>query len=91
MSIICKRKRTENSSVKRKLFWFYDYQICKKIRVEKNYKRKPDQVIENPNRKKERVDQNFFCLFHNEKCVCDIYECSGLKEYPIVDHMPYII
>ena len=31
------------------------------------------------------------CIFHEEKYICDIYECSGVQKYYHCNHMPYII
>lgn len=30
------------------------------------------------------------CLIHEEKYICDIYECSGVHRYQEPDFMPYI-
>lgn len=98
MWVACKKRRIEQyifSRKRKQIFGLYEDEIqgckrCKRTSVESNYKRKPEQFIENPIIKKQKMYDKFFCLLHNEKYVCDIYECNGLNEYCVVDHMPYI-
>jgi hypothetical protein len=50
-------------------------------------KRKTYTVLSNSNEKKQK--RCVYCLIHEEKYICDIYECSGVKHNKHVLYMPY--
>lgn len=74
-----------------------------------NHKKRKFSEVETPKKKeyckfkkvnqyflrRERVYQNneYYCLLHHEKYICDIYECRGVHTYSKNNFvsMPYII
>ena len=61
--------------------------ISKKQKIEKNNKRKCLFCF----KKKFKKFKESVCLFHDEKCICDIYDCCGIKKYNYnISNMPYI-
>lgn len=55
--------------------------------VKQGIKRKCSENIEKPVIKKKKTEK---CLVHEEKYICDIYECSGIYSTCVNTHMPYI-
>jgi len=51
-------------------------------------KRKKIELYKDRSVKKQKVTH---CLLHEEKYICQIYECSGAKKIYEYTHMPYII
>lgn len=95
---MCKRRKIENILCYKRKWTSYD-------NLDKNVKKKRisppvpnkhkrlllvDHIKSNKRQKVEPVIPN--CLIHEEKYICDIYECSGVKEFRnYCEHMPYII
>ena len=69
--------------------------INKKRKLCIDYKKLINQVLgkrkilycELKNLKKQKKIQ---CIFHDEKYICDIYECCGISHNIKYNHMPYI-
>jgi Zn-dependent peptidase ImmA (M78 family) len=40
--------------------------------------------------KNPKKHKKMYCIFHDEKYICDIYECCGISCYIKYNHMPYI-
>jgi len=84
MWVVCKRQKIELTLRKRKLFLCEDptYVPNKRKRLYPSpniLKRKTHPELNDRSTKKLKVTQ--FCLVHEEKYICDIYECSGVKKY----------
>lgn len=78
---LCKRKCEYNGN---------DNGKKQKVLMNDNiYKRKAYNNLDK-NNKRQKVD-NIYCLFHGDKYICDIYECSGIKCLKTCDNMPYIL
>ena len=70
---------------------YHEYIVTKRTRIkDSKQKRKLDIVYDNNiNQKKQKV---IHCLIHNEKYICDMYECRGIKEKQIkCNNISYII
>lgn len=97
MWVVCKRRKIESLNHKRKLPEYnYTNKSIKKTRFypPTNYKKRKINNVFIVIEKKQKCDHNFYqCVLHKEKYICDIYDCSGIKENTTMNehYMPYII
>lgn len=50
-------------------------------------------LVDNKSNKRQNIEQDITkCLIHEEEYICDIYNCSGVKDIKNnYEHIPYII
>lgn len=64
--------------------------INKKKKLCLNYKKLGKRKILYCELTKSKKQKKIQCIFHNERYICDIYECCGISHYIKYNHMPYI-
>lgn len=97
MFVVCKKRKIEPKSIKRKRFYDDLINFTPTIKKHKIYsafeikKRKTHKSPEYIDPKKQKQEHKPKCILHEEQYICDIYECSGVQKYYKSSHMPYII
>lgn len=99
MWVIYKKRKIERSINKRKRV---DNKVhlynMKKQKISIKLKRKSITDMKSNDKKQKLFEESNVhnCLIHDEMYICNIYECSGIKdikpcEHMPCEHMPYII
>ena len=94
MWIVCKRRKIESKIIKRKKFYddFIDFpHTMKKHKIYHEFNNIKKQKCHKDLDCNRDIKKQKKCIFHEEKYICDIYECSGVQKYYHCNHMPYII
>lgn len=94
MWVVCKRQKREDISYKRKFQCNGNFSnLVKKLKPESFARKRKLRPVLTEEKTDETVKKQkiIYCIIHDEKYICDIYECSGIKNEYKVDTMPYII
>lgn len=91
MWVVCKkRKIIKQLILKRKLVNGEYNNIIKKQKFVNHLKRKSFAGLEKKH-KKQKIINAYICLIHEQRYICDVYDCGGIKKIYHSNHMPYII
>lgn len=88
-----KKHKILHPELKRKLIAVENPNNVKKQRILERYENKSKLFVDNKNNKIQKIEHNITkCLIHEEEYICDIYNCSGVKNIKNnYQQIPYII